>query len=123
MAALLTLRDALLTSIRAILLDPGLDCYGIWKICTNRNRIPVADRFQQCLCFLRKPSRVERENLDFGCVLRDGIENDHVLGAEATRKRCREMSGFDSLEMRDQFARLLGEVHYNSNLQRRRRYP
>src|SRR5437899_3294074 len=38
-AALLALRDAFIERIRPILLDPGLDCYGVRKVCANRHWI------------------------------------------------------------------------------------
>src|SRR5437773_10763690 len=110
MATLAALSDAVEKTIWAILFNPGLSGNGVGKICPNRYGVFISRRLHEGMCFLGKPPSIQGEDLDSSCVLCNCVEDNHVFGAKAARKRGRRSASFDSFEILDQLARLTAEV-------------
>ena len=62
----------------------------------------------------RQAARVERKDFDFAGVLCDGIEQHHVLSTEAAGKGNGRLICFDLLQIRNQFASFVFELHWRS---------
>src|SRR5262249_10896280 len=99
MAALAALSDALEKAIGPILFNPGLNGNGVGKIWRNRYRVCISRRLHEGVCFLGKPPRIQREDLDCSCILSNRVEDNHVFGAKAASKCRRRLVSFDSFEI------------------------
>src|SRR4029077_19425880 len=75
--------DTVIEAVRPMGCNIALDIAAFRGKNRNRDGIAGARQLQKIVGLLRQPAGIERENADRQALLRDEIEQYHVLGAKA----------------------------------------